>query len=162
VGRLGRPGCRPTPSLAAEAGHSLIAVLDTSGISGLAPVDDRRRARLRALRASADDIVVPTAVLAEGTLTGHPGRDHHVRQLLSLVAITDVDEDLGYAAGRLRHEAIRRGADRPPSGVDAIVVALADRRARRGDVQIVTSDPVDLGLLASFGEHAARIFIKRI
>lgn len=162
MGRGGRARHLPSPTVGAYAGHSLIAVLDTSAITGLAPIDDRRRARLRALRAIADDIIVPTAVLAEGVLTGHPGRDHHVRRLLALVAVTDVDEDLGYAAGRLRQQAIKDGANPPPSGVDSIVAALADRRAGRDDVQIVTSDPADLGLLASYGDNAARIFIKAI
>jgi predicted nucleic acid-binding protein len=82
-----------------------------------------------------------------------------VRRLLELVVVAGVDANLGYAAGSLRQEAIRGGADPAPSGVDAIVAALADARAAHVDVEIITSDGEDLELLASFGEHAARVEI---
>jgi hypothetical protein len=36
----------------------MIVVLDTGGVEGIAPIDVKRRARLRALREQADDIVV--------------------------------------------------------------------------------------------------------
>ncbi len=65
----------------------MIAVLDGGAVSALAPVDERARARLRALRSEAEDIVVPAGVLAEGLLTGHPHRDFHVRRLLELTRI---------------------------------------------------------------------------
>lgn len=140
-------------------GGQLIAVLDTGGIGGLAPIDERRRARLRVLRAQATDILVPAAVLAEGVLTGHPGRDFHVRRLLELVGVVSVDEQLGHAAGSLRHHAVSAGTQPPPSGIDAIVAALADDVGARNDVAIITSDGDDLELLASFGRHAVRISV---
>jgi len=96
-------------------------------------------------------------VLAEGVLTGNVGHDYHVRRLLELSDVTDVAEELGYAAGALRQEAIRGGFDPPPSGVDAIVAAEADARAGGDDVQIITSDGGDFELLASFGTNAARL-----
>ncbi|MDQ3756941.1 MAG: hypothetical protein M3394_03735 [Actinomycetota bacterium] len=109
------------------------------------------------LREHVADLVVPAAVLAEGVLTGNVGHDYHVRRLLELAHITDVGEELGYAAGALRREAIRAGFDPPPSGVDAIVAAEADVRAGGDDVRIVTSDGGDFELLASLGANAARL-----
>lgn len=125
----------------------------------MAPIDERRRARLRALREQAVDLVVPAAVLAEGVLTGHPGHDHHVRRLLSLCQVADVDERLGYAAGALRQEAMASGMASPPSAVDAIVAAEAGARAGATDVTVVTSDGGDFEVLASLLPHAARLTV---
>lgn len=105
------------------------------------------------------DLVVPAAVLAEGVLTGHVGHDHHVRRLLELAHVADVDEELGYSAGALRRAAIRAGVDPPPSGVDAVVAAEADDLATGDDVQIITSDGDDMELLASLAEHAGRLTV---
>lgn len=124
-------------------------------MSALAPVDEKARARLRALRDLVDDIVLPAAVLAEGLLTGHPGRDHHVRRLLNLVKVCDVDELLGLAAGKLRTLAIAGGARPPPSGVDAIVAAVAD--AAGVDVQVITSDPKDMAALLAHADYPDRV-----
>ena len=143
----------------APEGRELIAVLDTGGISALTPTSGRGRARLRALRAVVDDLVVPAAVLAEGVVSGHPGRDHHVRRLLGLVAIHPIDADLGLAAGALRVRAQRDVADPPPSGVDALVVAVADARALTDDVVIITSDVDDLTRLATHAHHADRLIV---
>lgn len=134
----------------------MIAVLDTGGVSALAPVDEKTRARLRALRQQVDDIMLPAVVLAEGLLTGH-GRDHHVRRLLSQLNVLDIDEVLGLSAGRLRTQAIAGGAKPAPSGVDAIVAAVAD--AVRDDVQLVTSDPDDMAALLTYADHPGRVAI---
>jgi predicted nucleic acid-binding protein len=139
----------------------VIVVLDIGGVEGLAPIDERRRARLRVLREQAADMVVPAAVLAEGVFSGHVRRDHHVRGLLKTVDVLDVDPDTCYAAGALRQEAIAGGVDPPPSGVEAIVAATADVRARADDVVIVTSDPDDLELLAAGADNPRRLTILR-
>jgi hypothetical protein len=109
------------------------------------------------LRETVSDLVVPAAVLAEGVLTGHVGHDYHVRRLLDLAHVADVDEELGYAAGALRQDAIGAGFDPPPSGVDAVVAA--DDLATGDDVQIITSDGDDMELLASLAEHAGRLTV---
>ena len=140
----------------------MIAVLDTASVSALAPIDQRGRARLRALRARTDDLVLPAAVIAEGLLIGHPGRDYHTRRLLELVAVADVDRNLGLAAGALRSAAIASGPVHIPSGVDAIVAAVADSLAAGDPVQVITSDEEDLGLLLSFATHADRVSILRV
>lgn len=145
------------PGHAGSEGRRLIVVLDTAGVDGIVPIDERRRARLRVLRERATTFIVPAAVLAEGVLTGHVGHDFHVRRLLELVDVADVDEELGYAAGAIRQEAVRGGIAPVPSGVDAIVVATADAHAAHNDVQIITSDDDDLELLASLGAHPTRI-----
>lgn len=111
------------------------------------------------LREQATDLVLPAAVLAEGVLTGNVGHDYHVRRLLDVVNITDVDGATGHAAGALRQEAIRAGLDPTPSGVDAIVAAEADARATRDDVRIITSDGADFELLSSLGTNAVRLSV---
>lgn len=103
--------------------------------------------------------MLPAAVHAEGLLTGHPGRDHKVRQLLGLVNVRDVDELLGLAAGRLRTLAIAGGAKPSPSGVDAIVAAVAD--AAGDDVTLVTSDPDDMAALLAHADNPDRVAILR-
>ena len=138
----------------------MIAVLDTGAISALSPSTERGRARLRALRERAEDLTMPAAVLAEGVLTGHPGRDYQVRRLLALVDIESVEEDLGHSAGTLRVLARRGGADPLPSGVDAMVVAYAEARAVRDDIVIITSDPDDLRALATNTERKHRIQVQ--
>ncbi|MGH9268411.1 MAG: hypothetical protein ACRD0D_09565, partial [Acidimicrobiales bacterium] len=107
----------------------------------------------------ATDFVVPAAVLAEGVLSGRAGHDFHVRRLLGLVAVADVDEGLGYAAGAIRQEAILGGVDPAPSGVDAIVAATADAVAAHSDVQVITSDADYIVILASLVEHANRVSV---
>jgi predicted nucleic acid-binding protein len=156
----GRSSARPGQAGPQGAeGSRLIVVLDTGAIEGLAPLDEHRRARLRVLRENASDLVIPAVVLAEGVLTGHVGNDYHVRRLLDLAHVADVDEELGYAAGALRQDAIRAGFDPPPSGVDAVVAAQADDLATGDGVQIITSDSDDMELLASFTEHAGRLTV---
>jgi predicted nucleic acid-binding protein len=137
----------------------LIAVLDTGGVEGLAPINEERRARLRLLRDRADDIVVPAAVLAESVLTGHAGHDFHVRRLLEVVHIADIDAPTGHAAGALRLAAMSAGVKPPPSGVDAVVAASADARAAHDDVLIVTSDDGDFQMLGSLATNAARLSV---
>lgn len=102
---------------------------------------------------------MPTAVLAEGVLTGNIGHDYHVRRLLDAVNVVEVSEELGYAAGALRQEAISYGFDPPPSGVDAIVASEASRRSRGDEVQIITTDGGDFELLASLVVNTARLSI---
>lgn len=98
-------------------------------------------------------------MLAEGVLTGHVGHEYHVRRLLDLARVADVDEELGYAAGALRQDAISAGFDPPPSGVDAVVAAEADDLASGDDVHIITSDGEDMELLASLAAHAGRLTV---
>lgn len=61
---------------------------------------------------------MPAAVLAESVLTGHSGHDFHVRCLLEMLNVTDVDPPTGHAAGALRRAAIAGRKDPIPSGVD--------------------------------------------
>ncbi len=139
----------------------MIAVLDGGAVSALAPVDERARARLRALRSEAVDLVVPAGVLAEGLLAGRPHRDFHVRRLLEITRIADIDAGLGYAAGRLRTAVVTVTPARPPSGADALVAAVAVDQASADDVVLVTSDVEDLARLLS-GAEAPRVTIQRV
>lgn len=140
----------------------MIAILDTGGVSALAPTDERARARLRALREQVDDMVIPAAVLTEGVLSGHPGRDHQVRRLLQSVEVATLDEALGFAAGRLRSECLRADDRHPPSGVDAAVTATADARAGTTTAVIVTGDPGDIGALAAHATNRQRLSVRSV
>jgi predicted nucleic acid-binding protein len=102
-------------------------------------------------------------MMAEGLFTGRVGHDYAVNRLLREVDAVDVDQRLGLAAGALRQEAMRAGPDDPPpSGVDAIVAALADSRASADSVRILTSDLEDLQLLASLGANADRVSVLAV
>lgn len=144
------------------ASCQLIAVLDTGAISSFTETTTRGRSRLLALRLEAADIVVSTAVLAEGLLSGHVGRDHHISGLLTIVRISVVDASLGFAAGSLRRQATKTLTGPPPSGVDAIVAALADALAARDDVQIFTTDITDITALIAHARHRRRISISAV
>jgi hypothetical protein len=135
----------------------LIVVLDTGGVEGLAPIDEKRRARLRALREQADDLVLPAAVLAESVLTGNVAHDYHVGRLLETLNIRGSDGPNGHAAGALRRAAMNEGVDPPPSGVDVIVMAVANECAAQGDVHVVTSDMEDFTTLAALASNGARL-----
>ena len=147
------------PLCADTSGGGLIAVLDTGGVEGLAPIDEQRRARLRLLRDRAEDLVLPAAVLAESVLTGHAGHDFHVRRLLDVVNIADVNASTGHAAGALRRAAMGAGMAPPPSGVDTVVVAVADALAAHDDVVMVTSDDGDFQMLGSLATNVDRLSV---
>jgi predicted nucleic acid-binding protein len=117
----------------------LKVVCDSHGVTTLAT----DHALLRAWLDEGADIAVPAAVLAECS-TG-TARDARVRRLLNGVDIIDIDGDHGLAAGALRHRA------RAGSGIDALVVAVADRFGV--PVHILTSDPGDLEALAAHASH---------
>lgn len=109
------------------------------------------RARLHALRSrGAWPPTVPSVVLAE-SLTGDHRRDFHENRLLRLCFVDEVNEDLARLAGGLRTAA---GGAPPPSAVDAIVVALAERI---GGASVLTSDPRDLRALAHHTVNRVRI-----
>ena len=113
-------------------------VLDSGGISMLAG----NRARLQELRRRGEwPPSVPAIVLTEA-LTGDHRRDFHQNRLVRLSDVVPVDEHLARHAARLR-TAI--AGSRPPSAVDAVVVAHADLL---GGAVVLTGDPRDLELLA--------------
>ncbi len=114
---------------------------------------------MRLLRDRADDLLLPAAVLAESVLTGHAGHDFHVRRLLEVVNIADVDSSTGHAAGSLRLASMGAGMKPPPSGVDTLVAAAADARAAHDDVLIVTSDSGDFQMLGTLAANAARLSV---
>lgn len=149
---------RVTSSGATSGGEAINASANTGGVEGLAPIDEERRARLRSIRDRADDIALPTAVLAESVLTGRAGHDHHVGRLLDVINIVDVDASTGHAAGALRRAAMGGGMKPPPSGVDSVVAAAADGRAANDDVLIVTSDD-RAQMLGSLATNAARLSV---
>jgi hypothetical protein len=140
---LGAPGA----SVFHAAPFAVTVVLDSHGLDTLAA----KRARLEELRRRGEwPAIVPCVVLAEA-LTGDHRRDYHEDRLLRACELRLVDELLARAAAALRS---RVSARRPPSAVDAIVVAMADDA---GGATILSSDPGDLRALAAHTTHEVTI-----
>jgi predicted nucleic acid-binding protein len=112
-------------------------VLDAHGLTVLAP----RRAYLEELRRRGEwPAIVPSVVLTEA-LTADQRRDYHENRLLRTCEVRPVDELVARSAAALRTQVRGR---RPPSAVDAIVVATADDA---GGATVLSSDPGDLRAL---------------
>jgi len=94
----------------------------------------KNRARLEELRRRGEGpALVPAVVLAEA-LTGNHRRDFHENRLLRTCDVHTIDESISRSAAALRTAV---GGTRPPSAVDAIVVALADHV---GGAAVLTGD----------------------
>lgn len=131
---MGRQGVRrfPPPT------YRVTVVLDSHGLTSLV----RDRAALEELRRRGEwPAIVPAIILTEA-LTGDHRRDHLENRLLRACEIRTVDELLARSAAHLRARVRGR---RPPSAVDAIVVAVADDA---GGAVVLSSDPADLRALA--------------
>ena len=125
----------------------MTVVLDSYGLTTLAA----KRAHLEELRRRGEwPAIVPCVVLAEA-LTGDHRRDYHENRLLRACDVRPVDELLARAAAALRSQLSAR---RPPSAVDAIVVAMADDA---GGATILSSDPGELRVLARHAVHEVTI-----
>ena len=122
-------------------------ILDSGAVIAAARGDQRVRAflaRARDLRAS---IEVPIVVVSE-TIRGN-ARDAPVNRILNAVGESPVaTEEIGRTAGSLL------GAAASTATVDALVVAQA---IEGGGAVILTSDPDDLGRLAS---HHPEVVIR--
>ena len=118
-------------------------VLDSGGVSCLAERSPKALALILALREEGLwPPRVPSVVLVE-CLEGHPGRDAPENRFLKTCDVTQtVPEPLARRAALLRRRA-RRG-----SAVDALVVAYAEPAGT-----VVTSDPSDLGALATHADY---------
>ena len=114
-------------------------VLDAHALTALAA----KRAHLEELRRRGEwPAIIPSVVLTEA-LTGDHRRDYQENRLLRTCDVRSVDEVMARTASALR---TRVGGRRPPSAVDAIVVAMADDA---GGATVLSSDPGDLRALAS-------------
>lgn len=122
-------------------------VLDAHGLTALAA----QRAYLEELRRRGEwPAIIPSVVLTEA-LTGDHRRDYHENRLLRTCDVRSVDEVTARAASALR---TRLSGRRPPSAVDAIVVAMADAA---GDATVLSSDPGDLRALASHATNHVQV-----
>ena len=125
----------------------MTVVLDAHGLTVLAA----RRAYLEELRRRGEwPAIVPSVVLTEALTSDHR-RDYHGNRLLRTCDVRAVDEVVSRAAAALRSAV---GAHRPPSAVDAIVVAMADDA---GGATVLSSDPGDLRALAGHTTHQVTV-----
>lgn len=124
-------------------------VLDSGGLSRLAPRTRRTAALIEAFRRHGLwPPVVPTVVIADST-TGKPGTDTNINRLLKTCDIDPiVPERTARRAGQLR------AAARRASAVDALIVAVAEPGST-----VLTTDPDDLQALAT---HAADVTIETV
>lgn len=125
--------------------------LDSGGISAIAEGNRVARAVLARARAEGRQVVIPSAVLAE-VVTDRPDRAMIDRVIKSVDEALPLSPERARQAGILRARAWarreasgRRGKDeRPPSAVDALVMAEA---VAAGAAVILTSDTDDMELL---------------
>jgi hypothetical protein len=124
-------------------------------LSFLAERDHRARAYLAHINESFEDagIFVPVVILAE-CVQGYPVQDAKLEAFLRSL---DPDNASGRfwltpspatarRAGALRTDVIGSTSARP-SGIDALVVALAEERAHHAAVTILTGDATDIQAL---------------
>ena len=116
-------------------------VLDSGALSALADKSEAFRVALQERLRDGTEVLVPTAVIAEAT-TGDHRRDANVNRALKRTSLIALDGALARSAAALRYAHKRAGA----GTIDAIVVATADLIP---GTRVLTSDPVDLRLLAS-------------
>ena len=111
-------------------------LLDAGAVIGLLRGDHRVRAWLE--RAVADDleVVVPAVVVAETPRGG--ARDAVINRLIAGASVSDVDEPIARAAGRLL------AAAASDATIDALVIAEAQRSPA---TVVLSSDPDDLDRL---------------
>ena len=126
-------------------------VLDAGAVIGLARGDRRLRARLTAIRADGESIVIPMVVVTE-TTRGNGPRDAAVNLVIGHCApLHQLSEATARTAGVL----LRR--TRSSNTIDALVVAEAVGRA---PCVVLTSDPDDLAPLTA--ASGARVLIRPI
>jgi predicted nucleic acid-binding protein len=125
-------------------------ILDSGAVIALARGDQRARAFVdRALEAGTE-LLIPSVVIAE-TVRGHGPRDAPVNRVLAAVdSVMVADEPVGRTAGALL------GRARSKETIDALVVGGV---IEMGGGRILTSDPVDMRLLA---RGATGISIHRV
>ncbi len=141
---------RESAGLTNEAPQRMTIVLDAHGLSALAA----KRAYLEELRRRGEwPAIVPSVVLTEA-LTADHRRDFHEHRLLRTCDVRSVDEVTARAAAGLRTRVRGR---RPPSAIDAIVVAIADAA---GGATVLSSDPGDLRALA--GNATNHVQVSRL
>ena len=120
-----------------------LVVLDSGAVGRLALADPVASAVVEDLSRRGWTVCIPAVTLAE-VIAGHPRTDVAVERLVNRVANTiDCDEVLAKAAGGLRARLGRHGKV-VPSGIDAIVAAVA---ARHPPAIVLTTDEGDLGRL---------------
>lgn len=118
-------------------------VLDTEGLSLLAHGDPRMSLWLAALDRADAELYVSAVSLAEAT--DGSDRDVRVGRALRGVVVEDVDQAIGFQAGRLRKAAAGGRRKQRDLTVDAVVAATAVSLGER--VVVLTLDPDDLSAL---------------
>ena len=127
-------------------------VLDSQGLWAVTSNDSEdARAVLAASSQAGVPVLVPTAVLAE-TLMGDE-RDARANQVLKKLQTVPLTDSIARSAARLKRLAGMTGV---AATIDAIVVATS---AAAGGGVILTSDPDDIGVLAS---HVSDMRIRPI
>jgi hypothetical protein len=133
-------------------------LLDSGAVSALASDENLLVAYKRLLElAVAGSLHIPSPVMSE-VRTGKLKYDALVDRMIKRIGAPQVDVyipgsvETDNRAGELRHQALQIHDD--ISGVDAQVVAIAERRSRLCAVTIVTTDPDHIkALVLATGRH---------
>jgi hypothetical protein len=127
-------------------------LLDSGGVSALARDTDLLDGYMLTLEVDFEgSIQIPNFVMAE-VCTGDPRHDTIVDRLINDIrspvgAYAQLSDAASNRAGVLRTEARRAAPSREISGIDALLVAVAEERSHNGAVTILTGDPGDIRLL---------------
>lgn len=147
--RSGKPRSRRRRKTKLPRGTRGAIVLDSGAVTKLAEGDALACTVVEDLTQRGWTTCIPAVTLAE-VVTGHARPDAAVDHLVRRLGQTiDCDPALARSAGALRAHA--RKTQARPSGIDAIVAALAE--ARQPSV-VLTSDPEDLDALLVAAEQA--------
>ena len=123
--------------------HSVL--LDSEALSALATDARSLQAWATVARRTDSPLYASTATLAE--VSDGTARDANIRRATKAVRLTEVTEEIGYRAGRLRAAAAPSRRKPRALTVDALVAATA--LTLPSPVVILTGDPADLVLLLS-------------
>lgn len=121
--------------------HSIL--LDSEALSSLAAGERRMQAWASVARHTDSVLYASTGVLAE--VTDGSARDANLRRIIKAIRFIEVSLEIGLAAGRLRAAAATSRRKPRDLTVDSLVAATALGLPQ--PVVVLTSDPVDFGLL---------------
>lgn len=123
--------------------HSIL--LDGEALSALATDARSMQAWATVARRTDSTLYASTVTLAE--VADGTARDANIRRVAKAIRLTEVTEEIGYHAGRLRATATPHRRKPRDLTIDALVAATA--LTLPAPIVILTSDPADLDLLVA-------------
>jgi hypothetical protein len=141
-------------------------LLDSGAVSALARDTNLLDGYLLTLEQRFEgSIQIPNFVMSE-VRTGKPRHDTVVDRLINDLGpapggYIQLSDTAANRAGVLRTEALKAAPDRYISGIDALIVAIAEERSVSHAVTILTGDHADIQLLVNFTRRT-NIAVRRV